>query len=102
MTDGSCRVSNSTLAAKTTDEVLNSCEDDDLVLPPPPAKLDSPVSFNEGVPAFGMPSLPEPTERPPPPPVSQEEPIYEAIQPLLSKVTFQKEMQYPFWILFPV
>lgn len=32
--------------------------------------------------AFGFPSLPEPTEKPPPPPtIHQDEPIYEAIQP---------------------
>ena len=66
---------------------FHSCEDVEPDLPSPPAKMDSPVSFNEVLPPFGMPSLPEPTERPPPPPmVSQDEPIYEAIQPLIHKV----------------
>ena len=53
-------------------------------LPPPPI-LDFPECsspINEEVQPFGMPSLPEPTEKPPPPPmIHQDEPIYEAIKP---------------------
>ena len=70
-----------------TNEYANdkiSDDEEDLPLPPPPIKQDeSPNSgFNEPPPLFGMPSLPEPTEKPPPPPlVPQDEPIYESIQP---------------------
>ncbi len=56
---------------------------EELPLPSPPPMLESPESsISDSLLPFGFPSLPEPTERPPPPPtVHQDEPIYEAIQP---------------------
>ncbi len=58
-------------------------DDEDLPLPSPPPNLESPESsLSDANVQFGLPSLPEPTERPPPPPtILQDEPIYEAIQP---------------------
>jgi hypothetical protein len=64
-----------------TEEVSKDYEE--LPLPSPPPMLESPESsISDSILPFGFPSLPEPTERPPPPPtVHQDEPIYEAIQP---------------------
>jgi hypothetical protein len=64
-----------------TEEVSKDYEE--LPLPSPPPMLESPESsISDSLLPFGFPSLPEPTERPPPPPtVHQDEPIYEAIQP---------------------
>lgn len=62
---------------------LSDNYDEDLPLPSPPPVIESPSSsVSDGILPFGLPSLPEPTERPPPPPtVHNDEPIYEAIQP---------------------
>lgn len=62
---------------------LVSQDDEELPLPSPPPILESPgSSVSDALVPFGLPSLPEPTERPPPPPtIHNDEPIYEAIQP---------------------
>ena len=72
-------------------------------LPPPPL-LDSPNSsspVNEALQPFGMPSLPEPTEKPPPPPlIHQDEPIYEAIQPRNDLSPISKVLSIYFHFIF--
>lgn len=62
---------------------LESQDEEELPLPSPPPILESPdISDSDPLIPFGLPSLPEPKERPPPPPtIHNDEPIYEAIQP---------------------
>ena len=56
--------------------------EEDLPLPSPPPLHDLCESPCEPKHLLGMPSLPEPTEKPPPPPlIHQDEPIYESIPP---------------------
>ena len=62
---------------------VDSEEEEELPLPSPPPLHDlcnSPVAEPKHL--LGLPSLPEPTEKPPPPPmIHQDEPIYESIPP---------------------
>lgn len=69
---------------RTEKQIETNKSNEELPLPSPPIfeSSESSESLSDMVAPFGLPSLPEPTERPPPPPtVLKDEPIYEAIQP---------------------
>jgi len=82
------RLSNSTSITQTYESLPAPCidSDEELPLPSPPPPHDLCESPCEPKHVLGLPSLPEPTEKPPPPPmIHQDEPIYESIPPRLDE-----------------